>query len=299
MADSFKTQTLIVANPDTPALSPELHAGDADPSVAGLVAPQGSLYLRSTGDGYKKEGAGDYDWEEIVVGGTPEAFGNLFEWNHSNTTQFTLTSSDAWTAVYVSGSLGTPEHLLVTAPGSWTTSTEMFLTTAADIGEPDYTVLMTHEFSTIVDAAITHNVGLICRYLDATSYLLTKWTQPEAAAALDSFPFGASAALDYGRAAVEIIPSEDRDSGTQPLLVQTYTEVQGRLCGFGWGRPSTYYKFDITNSGPAPDYPTLLTSEKVGMYFALQKAGSGGSETFKVFDFVARQHRSTTGHPYA
>ena len=299
MADPLKTEVLVVANPDTPGSDPELHSGDVDPSVAGFTAPLGSLYLRSTGDGFKKEGAGDLDWEEIVVGGTPEAFGNLFEWNHTNVTQFLLTSSDAWTAVYVQGTQDTPEHILVTAPGSWTTSTEMFLTATADVGEPDYSVIMTHEFSTITDVAITQNVGSICRFLDATSYLLTKWTQPEENAALDSGPFGASAQLNFGRSAVEIIPSEDRDGATDPLLVQLHTEVQGRLCGFGWARPSTYYKFDTRNSPAPPDFPTLLTSQKVGMYFALQKVGSGGNETFKVFDFVAKQHRSTTGHPYA
>jgi hypothetical protein len=299
LADSIKAEKLVVANPDTPAISPEVFSGDADPSVSGKSAPLGSLYLRSTGESFTKMGGTDTDWDEVVVGGTPEAFGNLFEWNHTNATQFTLTSSDVWTAVYVQGTQDTPEHILVTAPVSWTTSTEMFLTTTLDIGEPDYTVLMTHEFSTIADIAITQNVGSICRFLDDTSYLLTKWTQPEASAALASAPYGASAPLNFGRQAVEIIPAEDRDPGTDPLLVQLWTEVQGRLCGFGWGRPATFYKFDTRNSPAPPNYPTLLTSEKVGMYFALQSSGSGGSETFKIFDFVAKQHRSTTGHPYA
>jgi hypothetical protein len=297
VADPIKAEKLIVANPDTPGVSPEVFSGDTDPSVGGKTAPLGSLYLRSTGESFTKMGGADTDWDEVVVGGTPEAFGNLFEWNHTNVTQFTLASLDAWTAVYVQGTQGTPEHILVTAPGTWTTSTEMFLTTA-DIGSPDCVVNMVHEFATIVDVAVVQRVGSVCRFLDDTSHLRTNWVQPEENAALDSAPYGASTPLNFGRSAVEIIPAEDRDPATDPMLVNLHTEVQGRLCGFGWGRPSTYYKFDTRNSVGPPDYPTLLTSQKVGMFFALKGTG-GGSETFKVFDFVAGQHRTPTGHPYA
>jgi len=43
--------------------SADLLFGVTDPSVSGKAAPEGSLYLRSTGVSYKKTGPGDHDWE--------------------------------------------------------------------------------------------------------------------------------------------------------------------------------------------------------------------------------------------
>jgi hypothetical protein len=59
--DAFETDSLLLGQGTTFA---GVIATDEDPSVSGQAAPMGSFAMRTTGQHYKKIGAGDTDWKE-------------------------------------------------------------------------------------------------------------------------------------------------------------------------------------------------------------------------------------------
>lgn len=56
--------------------------GSVDPSAAsGVVAPQGSVYLRTSGETWLKTGSGDTNWEQLITSGgasTEDGYQNIF-----------------------------------------------------------------------------------------------------------------------------------------------------------------------------------------------------------------------------
>lgn len=83
--------------------------GEDDPTSAGFEAPEGSLYLRKTGELYQKTGATDTDWSKLLTsaaGGVPVRYPFTNSLGETITGITDVPQLQVWVDAVVSGSSG-------------------------------------------------------------------------------------------------------------------------------------------------------------------------------------------------
>ena len=165
----------------------------------------------------------------------------LYQWNHLNVGEFTLTQplSDGWAAVFVAATTTKAEHIRVTSANTGSAS-EAYLMVTANVGEADYEAWAVHNFFNTSNQQFLH---LISRGDNVAGdvYAGARWEQP--AGSLVAV-YNEGIGDQEVASSLEIVPA-----GTSPedYLVETHSSVRGHLIGKGWGRLSNYGHIDTSS----------------------------------------------------
>lgn len=216
--------------------------------------------------------AANKDFVDTSISSLVTAYEVLFQWNHSDVTQFTLTEplADGWSVGFVPATTTKAEHILVTSANTGSPS-EAYLMVTAALGDADYEMWAVHNF---FDTSNQQFVYALSRGDDISNdrYAGARWEQP-AGELTGVYNEGVGDQVAAG--SLEIVPA-----GTSPenFILETHSSVRGQLIGKGWGRISNYGQIDTAT------YAGLGTSGNVGMRFELPVAAS--AFTVEIYDLV-------------
>ena len=201
----------------------------------------------------------------------------LFQWNHSDVSQFTLTEplADGWAVVFVPATTAKAEHIRLTSSNTGSPSSAYLMVNSA-VGSANYEAWMIHNFFNTSNQQFVYALSR-ADDISADRYAGARWEQPAGELV---------GVYNEGGGDVVVAPSyEVLPSGASPetFLVETHSSVRGRLLGKGWGRISNYGQVDATT------YPGLGTSDTVGIFVDLPVAAS--SFVCEIYDFVIYERR--------
>lgn len=221
--------------------------------------------------------AANKEFVDTSISSLVAAYEVLFQWNHSDLTQFTLTEplADGWAATFVAATTTKAEHIRLTSANTGSPSEAYYMVDTALSGG-DHELLVVHNF---FDTSNQQYVYAVCRGDDIASdrYVAARWEQP-AGELVGVYNEGVGDQV--AAPSFEMVPS-----GTSPeaFVVETQMSVRNKLLGKGWGRLSSYGQID------AATYPGLGTSGNVGLRLELPVAASAFQ--IEIFDLIAYRRK--------
>lgn len=217
--------------------------------------------------------AANKEFVDTSISSLVASYDVLFQWNHSDLSQFTFTEplADGWSAVFVAATTTKAEHIRITSANTGVPSESYLMVTAA-LASGDHEMLAVHNF---FNTSNQQYVRMICRGDDIATdrYVAARWEQP-AGELVGVYNEGVGDQV--AAPSLEIVPS---DTSPDSFVVETHLSARNKLMGKGWGRIANYGQID------ASTYPGLGTSGNIGLRFELPVAASAFQ--VEVFDLVA------------
>lgn len=197
----------------------------------------------------------------------------LFQWNHTDATQFKLVSDPGWSVHHVKADEYRGEHLAVLSPES--KPGKAYLMVAGGVDAADYEMRIVHGFFNTGRPQLVYSVMRGVSVSDDV-YVASRWEIPHGRSGRLTAVFNEGEGDEVSAAPVEDGPLPGYDPWD--LIVETRSSVRGQMVGQGWGRISSFGHIETDT------YPALRSSRNVGMMFDLPQAGPG--VVIKIYDMV-------------
>jgi hypothetical protein len=205
----------------------------------------------------------------------------IFRWNRADVDQFILVDplAQGWSTTFVAASGAVPEHIKLTAPGSWSNATgPVFLLVNPDLASSDHDIVVTHDLLSPTQYA--QEVGIVDRYVGSQDFVASLWdsTPGEVPSIRVEATVGGVPSTVY--TSPEVLP-QGIIMGADTILRTNSAAIRG-LHGCGWGR--------IAGHGFCNGPEVLQTDRTVGFaVLSLARTGMWGNESIRIFDFVAKR----------